>query len=690
MASSAGRGTSGAMTSTAQFPSAQPGDPLPRGKGHAAGRSSVQPKAPGAGSSQKRSPGVVSTLPVNSQRAHDTPSTARPVDSGLAVSNRIRDVDAIKLSAGTRRQASDVTAASQGDGNGDADPHARSFASDLSIYGTYGAGSTAKRPQLEEEHAGHTGVVAFVEREGSAYSPECSPSGMLSDVTSPSHSGTPTRVDPATGWVGMEDIDRDVSWLRTPLGLSFEHKKEMSFDRIIAVNKAQASLDSSNFPRNAAHAALVAPKVGDERIAGDLMLQPSGGKHANPDAHSDWSDPHATELDIYCQCDCACIYEVECRRRCGLGSIHSGGTNSMRSGSCGSIKASSRRSSGAAPPVPFSSAFGPNHAWLDFPPSRTRDAFGGQVPLLDFLQDPDHLTTGENKISGNSRAVVPPTRAYTAPSKRIDVRDRRVISGEGSSGFQSTHTNREARPVRRETSRVSNGRELAPLALEQHDSAKARTAPSNGRRHRVIEPQERVLRPRGSAEAQARCGREPGDDPGFVDSGRHGAELRERDTAALGAESRPGSKRVSMMPRNWSMPGKKEVARQHRPQRQATLTAHSRSFTEGSSTRQSRSPHQMGDEEMELPTPGVAQGVRGGVGGDRMYAAVGGGGNLHRANKGGSQPPPPVREGQERRHRSRRSHQQHHHHQSQHRRRKQAPESSGSGLVGTIRRFLRM
>lgn len=80
-----------------------------------------------------------------------------------------------------------------------------------------------------------------------------------------------------------------------------------------------------------------------------------GARHRRSlDIHSDWSDPHATDIDVYCQCDCNCVYEEMCRRYCGAGSVRSG-TQSLRSGSCastvpGSLRGSSRRSSGAAPP----------------------------------------------------------------------------------------------------------------------------------------------------------------------------------------------------------------------------------------------------------------------------------------------------------------------------------------------------
>lgn len=45
----------------------------------------------------------------------------------------------------------------------------------------------------------------------------------------------------------------------------------------------------------------------------------SGGGGASPRRfHSDWSDPHATDIDVYCQCNCSCVYEEECRRSCDL------------------------------------------------------------------------------------------------------------------------------------------------------------------------------------------------------------------------------------------------------------------------------------------------------------------------------------------------------------------------------------
>lgn len=49
--------------------------------------------------------------------------------------------------------------------------------------------------------------------------------------------------------------------------------------------------------------------------------------------HSDWSDPHATDIDVYCQCNCSCVYEEECRRSCELVYGRSPSVSSSRS--CG-------------------------------------------------------------------------------------------------------------------------------------------------------------------------------------------------------------------------------------------------------------------------------------------------------------------------------------------------------------------
>ena len=54
--------------------------------------------------------------------------------------------------------------------------------------------------------------------------------------------------------------------------------------------------------------------------------------------HSDWSDPHATDIDVFCQCNCSCVYEEECRRTCELiygrpSSVSSRGSRHRMSGS---------------------------------------------------------------------------------------------------------------------------------------------------------------------------------------------------------------------------------------------------------------------------------------------------------------------------------------------------------------------
>eukprot|EP00177_Eucheuma_denticulatum_P006514 GFKZ01011863.1.p1 GENE.GFKZ01011863.1~~GFKZ01011863.1.p1 ORF type:complete len:1220 (-),score=115.51 GFKZ01011863.1:674-4333(-) len=61
-------------------------------------------------------------------------------------------------------------------------------------------------------------------------------------------------------------------------------------------------------------------------------MSPSHLSSASPRRfHSDWSDPHATDIDVFCQCDCSCVYEEECRRSCDLVYGRSPSVSSTRS-----------------------------------------------------------------------------------------------------------------------------------------------------------------------------------------------------------------------------------------------------------------------------------------------------------------------------------------------------------------------
>ncbi|CAN8062736.1 unnamed protein product [Agarophyton chilense] len=51
----------------------------------------------------------------------------------------------------------------------------------------------------------------------------------------------------------------------------------------------------------------------------NARVSPSfGSSSASSRYHSDWSHPHATAIDVFCQCSCTCVYEEECRRKCEL------------------------------------------------------------------------------------------------------------------------------------------------------------------------------------------------------------------------------------------------------------------------------------------------------------------------------------------------------------------------------------
>lgn len=51
---------------------------------------------------------------------------------------------------------------------------------------------------------------------------------------------------------------------------------------------------------------------------GTALSSQSGGGGSPRRFHSDWSDPHATDIDVFCQCNCTCVYEEECRRSCEM------------------------------------------------------------------------------------------------------------------------------------------------------------------------------------------------------------------------------------------------------------------------------------------------------------------------------------------------------------------------------------
>ncbi|PXF40194.1 hypothetical protein BWQ96_10102 [Gracilariopsis chorda] len=61
------------------------------------------------------------------------------------------------------------------------------------------------------------------------------------------------------------------------------------------------------------------PIFQNSAIAFNAVVSPSHASSSSSKRfHSDWSDPHATVIDVFCQCSCSCVYEEECRRTCEL------------------------------------------------------------------------------------------------------------------------------------------------------------------------------------------------------------------------------------------------------------------------------------------------------------------------------------------------------------------------------------
>jgi hypothetical protein len=675
----------------------------PRNRIHAGSKSFQQPRASAAQSSETQGPSNV----VNARGTEHCHAHKVPPGHGSSLPSTVA-ARALEIENGQAadRQTSDLTATSFADAPRQSDPLSRSYSSSQMPLARHDSSGLQQREifglqSIDESTANHESIQSesFISEGGAGFtfSPACSPSGMLSDVTSPSHSLTPSHLDAASGWVGMDKPNKNVSWLKTPLGLSFEHNNDIPFEQVIALNthvavasKIHSSVVGSTSP--------VASFGNEGWKSGDGGSHPTRPKRSNPDAHSDWSDPHATELDVYCQCDCGCIYEMECRRRCGLGSVHSGGTYSVRSGSCGStaagsMKASSRRSSGAAPPGPFPGTFASNHAGLDFPPPRARDEYGGQMPLLDFLQDSDYRSGSERGNENAIAMVLPRADVAMDTYQRESLQSRPFVDGADLPKLKAVHNRPVQNNQRFDTSRDSKGRHLSALAVPQHhsESEKDRKVVLDARRSRVPEgkPKKSFISPRGpSAAGKSMHPSQQGDTALVHQAHQPNEDKRHRESRPLGMESRLGSKVVPMMARNWSMPGQREEPSNHRPYRRASQTTHSHSFTEGSGRRRTQAPQQTDDGAMRLVSPGMARPVQGGIGSDGVNQDVRDG-SLHvEQTRERSSRAPAVRDEDSHQHRSR--HTNHHHHHGNGRRKKRTQEPHGTGFVGTIRRLLRI
>lgn len=116
--------------------------------------------------------------------------------------------------------------------------------------------------------------------------------------------------------------------------------------------------------------------------------------------HSDWSDPHATDIDVYCQCNCSCVYEEECRRTCELIFGRSPSVSSTRS---------RRGYQGfqSLPPAIDSSGYGHRMGAPDISANRVRGPFGFKNGMNVGVATGEHTSTHKSFIRANAVDELP-------------------------------------------------------------------------------------------------------------------------------------------------------------------------------------------------------------------------------------------------------------------------------------------
>lgn len=146
---------------------------------------------------------------------------------------------------------------------------------------------------------------------------------------------TENDADVNTGSTGLTSLaDESVSTHKTMSAAGDEYPRQYHYQGMTRGNRESATIMS--------RLSDIADKNVTERkpIFQNSALFSRPGRdspsHASSGAsprrfHSDWSDPHATAIDVYCQCSCNCVYEEECRRNCDMVYGRSPSVSSSRS-----------------------------------------------------------------------------------------------------------------------------------------------------------------------------------------------------------------------------------------------------------------------------------------------------------------------------------------------------------------------
>lgn len=127
-----------------------------------------------------------------------------------------------------------------------------------------------------------------------------------------------TEADTNTGSTGLTSLaDESVSTHKT---VSVTGEEYMYVEDPIRSGRRRAVRENGPMDCRVDIGGSTTPSIFQSSALFDRSRSPiSGGGGASPRRfHSDWSDPHATDIDVYCQCNCSCVYEEECRRSCDL------------------------------------------------------------------------------------------------------------------------------------------------------------------------------------------------------------------------------------------------------------------------------------------------------------------------------------------------------------------------------------
>lgn len=153
-----------------------------------------------------------------------------------------------------------------------------------------------------------------------------------------------TEADTNTGSTGLTSLaDESVSTHRT---VSISGEDYIYVEDNMPTGRRRLVRENGSMDYRVPMGDDVTPSIFQSSALFDRSRSPISGGGASPRRfHSDWSDPHATDIDVYCQCNCSCVYEEECRRSCELIYGRSPSVSSTKScgrkGVAGGVKAPS-------------------------------------------------------------------------------------------------------------------------------------------------------------------------------------------------------------------------------------------------------------------------------------------------------------------------------------------------------------